>query len=180
MGIFFGCYATFSSHLHLLGKEPYLILMKEMKRLFLIFMILGLSLTSCSVDDDGSSIAYEFAPISNIEVPEFFEAGKSYDLKVSYTLPSTCHAFQGFQGGRDGSTNDFYIYASTAYESNRTDCSSEAALEKESTIRDFEIVTNAEDGDVYTFYAYTGQDSNDEPVFDTYTVSVKEVNTQTN
>lgn len=146
-----------------------------MKKLVFAFMAL-ITMSSCSVDDNNTSnLSYEFAEITDSEFPEFFEAGKSYDLKLTYKLPSTCHTFVGFDGGReDLSSNEIFLYAITSFDPGATGCdsSNEADLTSEGTIRGFNISANIAEDEVFIFKLWTGKDGNGDPVFTTVEVPV--------
>jgi len=145
-----------------------------MRKLVFAFMAL-IAMSSCSVDDDTQNLSYEFAEITDSEFPEFFEAGKSYDLKITYKLPSNCHTFRGFDGGRqDSNSNEIFLYALTSFDPGATGCdsSNEADLTFETTIRNFNISANIADDEVFIFNLWTGMDASDEPIFTTVEVPV--------
>lgn len=144
-----------------------------MKRLIFAFMAM-IILSSCSTDDNLPTVNYELAEITDNDFPEFFEAGKTYDLKMTYKLPSTCHNFLGFDGQEDPSTNEIFIFALTSVAKDATACdsSSEEALVKEGTLRNFNVSINVEEGRVYTFNLWTGKDSDGEAIYQTVEVPV--------
>ncbi|CAL68190.1 membrane lipoprotein lipid attachment site-containing protein [Christiangramia forsetii] len=145
-----------------------------MKRLIFAFMAL-LTLSSCSVDDDAANLSYDFAEITDSTFPEFFEAGKSYDLKLTYKRPTTCHNFIGIDGGReDLNSNEIFLYALTSLDRGATGCdsSNETNLISETTIRGFSISANITDDEVFIFQLWTGEDANGDPVFTTIEVPV--------
>ena len=145
-----------------------------MKRLVFAFLAL-LSLSSCSVDDDAANLTYDFAEITDYEFPEFFEPGKSYDLKLTYKRPSTCHNFIGIDGGReDINSNEIFMYALTSVSSGATECNSsnETELISQTTIRGFNISANIADDEVFIFQLWTGEDASGEPIFTTVEVPV--------
>ncbi|QYA24932.1 hypothetical protein G3I01_05210 [Gramella sp. MT6] len=146
-----------------------------MKKLML-FILLGIFVSSCSTDDDVPNIEYGLASITNSEFPGYFEAGKSYDIKLTYKLPSSCHTFLGFDGGReDDSTQEFFIYALTSRNLDLTDCNTDdASLTKQGTIRNFMISENVSDDEVFIFKLWTGNDSEDNPIYETIEVPVGE------
>lgn len=146
-----------------------------MKKLLMLALI-GFLITSCSVDDDGANISYEFAPITDYDFPEFFEPGKSYDLKLTYELPSSCNTFLGFDGGRQNSSDqEFFIYALTSRDLDQTDCDTEdESLSTETTIRDFLISANISEDEVFTFNLWTGKDASGDPIFTEVVVPVGE------
>lgn len=60
-----------------------------MKRIFFVLFAL-VFFVSCS-SDDGSNYHYELLPIGDVEVPEEFEFGKTYQLTVKYLVPDDCY-----------------------------------------------------------------------------------------
>ncbi|MCB7481847.1 hypothetical protein [Christiangramia sediminis] len=144
----------------------------------IVFALVTLiAMSSCSIDDDNSNTSYEFAEITDFEFPEFFEAGKSYDLKLTYQLPSTCHTFAGFDGGReDLNSNEIFIYALTSFDPNETGCdsSNDTDLTSAGTIRGFNISANVDEDEIFIFNLWTGEDANGDPVFTTVEVPVGE------
>jgi hypothetical protein len=146
-----------------------------MKKLMFL-VLLGLFMTSCSTDDNVPSVEYGLAPITDYDLPEFFEAGKSYDLKLTYQLPSTCHTFYSFDGGReDESSQEIFIYAITAKHLDATNCDTEDPdLTKEGTIRNFMVSANISEDEVFIFKLWTGKDAEGNPIFTDVEIPVGE------
>ena len=146
-----------------------------MKKLMLI-VLLGLLMNSCSTDDDVPNIEYGLAPITNSEFPAYFEPGKSYDLNLTYRLPTTCNTFLGFDGGReDESSQEFFIYALTSRDRDLTNCiSDDPTLTKQGTIRNFLVSDNLDEDEVFIFKLWKGTDSEDNPIYETIQVPVGE------
>jgi hypothetical protein len=63
-----------------------------------IFLLLSLVFTivSCSVNEDETNFHYELLPIQEVEIPSEFVMGQTYQIKMWYYRPSTCHSFGGF------------------------------------------------------------------------------------
>ncbi|MBZ9630908.1 hypothetical protein LB465_08960 [Salegentibacter sp. LM13S] len=138
-----------------------------MKRIALL-MILAVSIYSCDTNDDGPNVNYDFAKITDADLPGFFEIGESYDLEVSYELPNACHSFVTFDFDEyiDEENDSIYvieIYAVTSYDANLTECTEEGDLNESKTIRDLRITS--EDYNNYQFKLLTGFDENDEGEF---------------
>jgi len=73
--------------------------MKKIKIIALI--ILTSCLASCLSNDDlGINFSYELVPIEEVAIPDEFMIGETYDIKVSYFRPSSCHSFSGFNYDR--------------------------------------------------------------------------------
>ncbi|MBZ9730446.1 hypothetical protein LB467_12190 [Salegentibacter sp. JZCK2] len=138
-----------------------------MKRIA-ILIVLALSLSSCSNDDDGPNVNYDFAKITNADLPGFFEVGESYDLEISYELPNACHSFITFDfdeytDEENDSTYVIEIYAVTSYDANLTECTEEGSLNESKTIRDLRITS--ENYNNYQFKLLTGFDEDEEAEF---------------
>lgn len=136
-----------------------------MKKLVLLFFASSLILTSCSIENDGPRIAAEFAEVTEIELPDFFERGKTYEIEVTYLLPSACHTAAGLEASRgsvEGSgRRDIYVAGVATYDQNVVTCNRQSDdLEKTAK---FSIGIDEEEP--YTFYLWTGLDSDLESEF---------------
>ena len=60
-----------------------------MKKIFFVLYAVVI-LVSCS-SDDGSDFHYELLPINEAEVPDVFEFGNIYTVKVKYNIPDNCY-----------------------------------------------------------------------------------------
>lgn len=138
-----------------------------MKKFAFLFLSL-LMFTACETDDDGPTIAFAAAEITNNDLPEFFEPGETYDIKVTYELPTACHNFEGMQGYKD--EFDVYLQVVTSYDPELAECDQQGSLINDTTLDDFKAL--GEDGDVYTFHFYTGADSTGQAVYETMDVPV--------
>jgi len=131
-----------------------------MKRLILLFAS-ALLLVSCDTDDDGPNVAYEFAEITETDLPDYFETGETYDIEVSYQLPSACHNYYTYQSGEErseekDSTLVVEIRALTTYDPNLTECTQEDSLSGNFTIENVKI--NSKEFNNYHFKFLTGGD----------------------
>ena len=136
----------------------------KMKKLALL-LISVLTFVSCEPDDDGPNIAYEYAPITEYDFPEYFESGEEYDFEVTFELPSACHTYVqiDWRSGQGDDGRDVYVGALTSYDPNLAECDEEAEdLTRVKTIQNIKIPTTADEGDVYTFFILTGADEDGE------------------
>lgn len=138
-----------------------------MKRIALL-MILAVSIYSCDTDDDGPNVNYDFAEITEADLPEFFEIGESYDFEVTYELPNACNQFVTFdfdqyEDEENDSTFVIEVAALTSYDANLTECTEEGELSETRTIRDLNI--SSEDYNNYQFKFLTGVDENEDGEF---------------
>ncbi|WBL25621.1 hypothetical protein [Zunongwangia sp. HGR-M22] len=127
-----------------------------MKKLSLL-LILAISLISCNSDDDGPSIAYQYARITNHNLPAFIDYEESYDIKATFTLPDACHTFYAFDGKSYENEDEenilvYDIVALTSYDPNVTECTEQTtSLSKtESLFRNsFKLNTVTQNEDRY-------------------------------
>lgn len=69
---------------------------KFMKRLFLLLTV-AFTVFSCSLDDDNSPQYFtEFLPIDSVEIPDEFQLGEIYEIKLNYMRPNNCYRFYDF------------------------------------------------------------------------------------
>ncbi len=122
-----------------------------------------LTVSSCSLEDENSNLSIETLPIKEATVPQEFEYGAIYMLKVVYDLPSGCHSFYDL----------YYQYESTARiiainsVVNTNLACTEALIERE---YEFEVsVTQQED---YIFKFWKGTDSTGNDIFEEIIVPV--------
>lgn len=123
------------------------------KTSLILFLALSISLISCS-EDDGPSINYQYAKITNHNLPAFIEYSDTYDLKATFELPDACHTFFGFnvvplEDEDDEKTLIFEVLALTSYDPNVTECNEEGDLTQTKSIfqNDFNLskITSNED-----------------------------------
>ena len=146
-----------------------------MKRLILLF-VSALVLVSCNTDD-GPSIAYDVALITDADLPEYFEKDETYEINVDYKLNSACHKFVSFNGnqGEDEENDSIYVYnvsAVSSYDPALTECTeeSENLIKSSKLFEDFRV--RSEDYTVYRFNLLSGFDSDDKPEYITIDVPV--------
>ncbi|QED37854.1 hypothetical protein FK178_09015 [Antarcticibacterium arcticum] len=135
-----------------------------MKKLVL-FLTASLILSSCSIENDGPRIAADFAEVTEIELPEFFEQGKTYEIKVTYLLPTACHTAAGLEvkrGNAEGpGRRDIYVAGVATYDQNVVTCNRQSEdLEKTA-----KFAIGIDEEDPYTFYLWTGLDNDLENEF---------------
>lgn len=143
-------------------------------RKFVFLFVTTLAFTSCSIEDDGTRIEYQFAEIISADLPESFEKGKTYLIDITYQLPSACHTATGIEVIRGKSTGDerrdIYIVGISSYNANLTECNrDDDDLERE---KSFSILIDEDEP--YTFYLWTGVDEDDENQYTIVEVPVTE------
>lgn len=65
-----------------------------MKKIVLLLVVIT-SLLSCSLNDDSPTYTYEVLPIDSYVVPASFTLGQTYEIKLKYQKPTSCHIYQG-------------------------------------------------------------------------------------
>lgn len=137
-----------------------------MKRYALLTIFLLSVLTSCSIEDDDSNDFYlEVLPIESVEMPEQFVQGQTYEILVTYNIPSSCYQFNDFIYEIDGHERTIAV-VNTVY--NDSSC----ILETESVTVGFDFMVSGTD--TYLFKFFQGED--DAGVDQYYLVEVPVVN----
>lgn len=146
-----------------------------MKKFILLFVTV-LMAVSCDIEDDGIVTMLTAAKVTETDLPEFFEGGKTYTVKVTYILPTACHAAAGLDARRGADTGEefrkIYIRGVASYNAVVTECNREVEeeeLEKEGV---FQITIPTSEEDPYTFYLWTGVDEDGENVYTEVVVPV--------
>ncbi|MBM1105309.1 hypothetical protein JQC67_04060 [Aurantibacter crassamenti] len=62
---------------------------------FILLVAIGLTTASCSKDEN-DTIEFKALQISEVELPESFSLGNTYEVKVIYSAPDGCTYFEGF------------------------------------------------------------------------------------
>ncbi|WP_417884664.1 hypothetical protein [Zunongwangia sp.] len=150
-----------------------------MKKLILLLVVAATTLVSCN-DDDGPSIAYDYAKITGNNLPDYFEAGEEYEIKITYELPDACHNFysipnaQGYQNQDDDTMLIYDIAVQTSYDVNITECTEEDGTDLEETkvlASNYKLPSNTEFKTI-RFRLLKGFNSSNEAEFTTVDVPV--------
>ncbi|MFC4722938.1 hypothetical protein ACFO5O_11435 [Geojedonia litorea] len=127
-----------------------------MKRIFAL-CVLFISLVSCSLSDDNSNnFHFEILPVESVVMPEQFTLGETYEIKVSYLRPSSCHIFNDFYYQSNLNQRTIAI-VTTVYE----DVSCTQAVELVEVSFNF-IVTN---NGTYVFKFWQGEDESGNDIY---------------
>ncbi|MDX1363461.1 hypothetical protein [Arenibacter latericius] len=137
-----------------------------MKRtLFLLVVVISSVLTSCS-DDDGVNYYFKALEVKSVEMPETFEYGNIYKIKVTYVRPDNCTYFEGFDVVKDDLTTRKVVAVGTVIEDDNVQCIEK--LEEVTTSFKFEVLYNQP----YLFKFWTGEDENGDSEYLEFTVPV--------
>ncbi|MEA1786672.1 hypothetical protein U1E44_11260 [Arenibacter sp. GZD96] len=118
--------------------------------------ILGISLSSCDIDD-GVNFHFQPLQIVSAELPESFVLNEVFDITVTFIIPDNCTLFERFTVSRTATTT-------------RQVAVMGAVLDKDDCINSDQEVTRTfkfevKYTDTYLFQFYTGEDENGNPVF---------------
>ena len=135
-----------------------------MKKFFLVLGLLGM-VTACSLnDDDGANLRLERLAVDSVDIPDTLVYGEQYSFPVSYTQPSDCYGFYGFNYGGQDSTRIIEVINSV---STTMTCDSTAVVDT----RDLDFEVRYEN--TYVFKFYQGVDASGDPIYLTKNVPVK-------
>lgn len=140
----------------------------------LIFIVVAtLMFAGCSLDSgEEINTTYALAPITSNDLPESFEINKTYEVTVTYQLPSECYTFNTLDARRKGNTAEertkIYVGAVSMVDlSSNCDDTTEGA----SGSSKFSIFID--DDQDYTFNFWIGKDSTGEPQYESVVVPVE-------
>lgn len=127
-----------------------------MRRLYVAILAITLLTTfnSCSLDDNGVSFHYEALQITSADVPEEFNLGQIYTIKVNMMRPDDCTLIEGFDVTRSDLTVRNVVAIGAVLD--KPDCQP-LDQEVQDTFQ-FEVLYD----EPYLFRFYTGQDANGE------------------
>lgn len=140
-----------------------------MKKVFLV-LALALLIVSCSLnDDDGQNIQYQFARITEVELPDTLEIGNSYTFYIT-SEESECSLFNNFEVQ---TVNDSTL---TIGALNRILIQENCSTTKDTVIEKvgFNATNRYNLIDSFTFQFLQGADVNDEPIYLTRTIPLKQ------
>jgi len=134
-----------------------------MKKIVL-FVVLITSLISCSVDNDNITYTHSVLPVESYVVPASFTLGETYEIKLKYQKPSSCHIYQGIYYDKNLNTRTIGIQA--AVQDNQA-CTTELPPISEVS---FNFIVNNTGS--YIFKFYKGEDANGENIFEEVEIPV--------
>ncbi|MFO7721030.1 MAG: hypothetical protein R6W85_11380 [Gillisia sp.] len=117
-----------------------------MRKLLLLFFYSAI-LTACSSDEDNGGMMQNLAVITNVEVPEYFEYNREYEIKIDYRRPTTCDFFSGFDISK--SSNLITVGVVTSYRTSSTRCERTGNL---NTSTKLNFVADREDFYIFKFW----------------------------
>lgn len=137
------------------------------KVLMPIFLFVACSwFSSCELDDDSPNFYFAALNAVDVDVPESFEYGKTYDIEVTYQRPNGCTFFEGFDVTKTAKTDRDVVVIGSVLTDGETACSQEVT-EVVATLK-FNVIYT----DEYHFRFYAGEDEDENPIYLEYTVPV--------
>jgi hypothetical protein len=134
-----------------------------MKKIVL-FLVVITSFLSCSLDNDSPTYTYQVLPVDSYVVPASFNLGKTYEIKLKYQKPTSCHIYQGIYYEKN--LNIRTIAVQTAVQNNQV-CTLEIPPLSEVSFNFF--VTNTGS---YIFKFYKGEDAAGKDIFEEVEIPV--------
>ena len=122
--------------------------------------------TSCDIDDD-VNYHFEALQVKSVEMPEAFDYGEIYKIKVTYFRPNNCTFFEGFDVVKEDLTTRKVVTIGTVIE-DEEECTGTG--EDLVATFNFEVLYD----EPYLFRYWTGEDANGEPTYLEITVPVNE------
>ncbi|RKF05113.1 hypothetical protein C8N26_0514 [Tenacibaculum lutimaris] len=129
---------------------------------FLILFLSVFTFYSC-LDDDGPNFRYEFLKIDSAETPESFTFGEVDTIKIKYTLPNSCYAFDGLYYQKVDTTR---IVAGTAIVNLDGACTEELREEE------YAFTVEATQVEDYVFKFWKGKNEEGEDVYEEVVIPV--------
>lgn len=144
-----------------------------MKKLLLLLALVTFSIfSSCSPEDDNNlSFTLELVPVQDIaDIPEHFERGRTYDIKLYYMMPSDCHYLNKILLEPMGANE--WMVAIEAFVVDNPDCNQFEQMVMEEVIVQFTCTTSYS-GNNCTLKFYNGEDDEGNPQFIERTIPVQ-------
>jgi hypothetical protein len=134
-----------------------------MKKIVLLFILIS-SFLSCSTDNDSPSYTYSVLPVVSFTVPTSFTLGKTYEIKLKYQKPTSCHIYQGIYYDKDSNTRT--IAVQTAVQKDQV-CTADIPPISEVSFNFIPTNTGS-----YIFKFYKGKDADGKDIFESVEIPV--------
>lgn len=133
--------------------------MKKIIALFTLFVLFN----SCS-PDNGTNFHFELLPVDSVEIPTEFTLGNTYQIKLHYTRPTTCHYFNNFYYDKNLNTRTVAIESIVE---ERNNCNELTDNVQECSFN-FLVTSNGS----YVFKFWKGKDESGNNIFLEYEIPV--------
>lgn len=134
-----------------------------MKRIISLIALVFI-FNSCTVDE-GNDFLFELLPVESVDIPTEFTMGQTYQIKMYYRRPTTCHSFNTIYYDKDLNVRTIAIESAVRQASN---C--ETLTENNLTECSFNFLVTGNGS--YIFKFYQGQDEQGNNIFLQYEVPV--------
>jgi|SRR5690606_2895275 len=132
----------------------------------LVLLVACSWLGSCDLDDDTPNFYFTALKTVDVDIPEAFVFGETYDIDVTYQRPDGCTFFEGFDVTKTAQTDrDVVVVGSVLTDEDRA-CT-QAITEVVATMQ-FRVIYTGE----YHFRFYAGQDEEENDLYLEFTVPV--------
>ncbi|WP_428743444.1 hypothetical protein [Tenacibaculum sp.] len=132
-----------------------------MKKILILFLSV-FTFYSC-LDDDGPTYKYEYLTIDSAITPESFTYGEVDTIKIKYTLPNSCYAFDGLYYQKVDTTR---IVAGVAIVALDVACTEEERQEE------YAFPVKATQEEDYVFKFWKGKNDDGEDVYEEVVIPV--------
>ncbi|SHG00182.1 hypothetical protein SAMN05444396_103356 [Flavobacterium segetis] len=132
---------------------------------FAVLLIFVATLFSCSNDNnERENYTYNVLAVESYTLPDNFKLGETYNIKLKYQRPTSCHLYQGIYYDKDLNTRTIAIQ--TAVNTNQV-CTTEVPPLSEVSFN-FLVTSNGS----YIFKFYKGKDAADKDLFENVEIQV--------
>ncbi len=132
----------------------------------LILLVACSWLGSCDLDDDTPNFYFTALRTVDVDIPEAFVFGETYDIDVTYQRPNGCTYFEGFDVTKTAQTDRDVVVVGSVLTDEERACT-QAVTEVVATMQ-FRVIYTGE----YHFRFYAGKDAEDNDIYLEYTVPV--------
>jgi len=133
--------------------------MKKIVSLIALFFLFN----SCSPETNNDYL-FELLPVQSVDIPAEFTLGETYEIKIYYIRPTTCHSFSRLFYAKDLNTRTIAVENAVLQASTCEDTPNELVEYK----FNFYVTSNGS----YIFKFWQGKNANGENVFLEYEVPV--------
>ncbi len=135
-----------------------------MKKIGLLLILLTV-FSSCEIDDNLNDTVLEILPVESFEVPESFVLNQTYEIKLKYIKPTSCHYVDGIYFEKNGNIRIIGIQSTII---KNDDCIEYETL----TMVERSFNFKAEMQGSYLFKFYKGIDENGNGIFEVVDIPV--------
>jgi len=120
-----------------------------MKR-YILILITVFAFSACTSNNNDTNYHFEYVPITDVNVPDEFLFGETYQITITYELPNGCYSFY---------SND-YIYENTSRIIGTIAIVDEESTCTQATVEgQYTINVQARQSEDYTFKFWQGTDN---------------------